>query len=329
MEISHTYTLTTAWLSELLEKHGGNFINENLFIIPKELGDGGFFFTEVLPGLSVVVLDLVLHEQITIRRRKSNNDLYIIHYDFSDEMNLIQINDMDHKIGYKDNLGLCVFDNAIENVFQPMVGERVFAIRLLVSRDLLCSSLIQQELKNSQKRRIPCDENTVFFYDYIDSKSKLIMHAIKNKSISEPTFDLYVKGVSQRLLAKFIDRYSNLASVLFHISEEETDLLNNTKEYLVSNLMQVFPGVNCLANMASMPVSEYKSLFSKMFVDKPGQFYKRKKMILAKELLQSKKFSSVDEVCLKLNYGDLQTFIKLYYKYYKKNPDKDFIKIDY
>lgn len=328
IEACHTYSLTPEWLYGLVKQLGAELIDEKLLVMPKELADGGFFFTKAAPGLSVVIWDLIFKEPIYLRRLKSDNDLYIIHYDFSDEINLIHIDGMKHKIGYKANLGLGVFDNAIENVFQPVVGERIFAMRLLVSKELLNASIITRDLNNPDKRKIKHGKNTLYFYDHIDSKSKLIMHAIKNKSFLDPAFEMYLQGVSLRLLAKFINRYSNLVPMLHHISDKEVEALNMTKDFLLNNLFKGFPGVEFLAEMASMSVTKYKSLFKKMYVGTPNQFFIREKMILANELLKSENFDKLSDIAHELNYLKLNKFSLTYFQQFGRMPSEDFIKSD-
>lgn len=329
-EVSHIYTLTSEWLYDNVKQlgEGAEVIDGKLTVMP-ELAEGGFYFSQVSPGLSVVLLDLTFNKPIRIRRLRSDNDLYIIHYDFSDEINLIHVDGIKHRIGYKANLGLGVIDNAIENIFQPVVGERIFAMRLLVSKDLLSTSIADRNLKNMNKRKIKSDKNTLFFYDHIDSKSKLIMHAIKNKSFSDPAFEIYLQGVSLRLLAKFIDRYSNLAQMLHHIPEKEVEALHLTKEYMLNNLLDGFPGVDMLAEMSGMSVTKYKSLFRKMFTTTPNHFFIRQKMILANELLKSENFNELSEVARKLNYAKISKFSLAYSQQFGRKPADDFLKSEF
>ncbi|MBS7253607.1 helix-turn-helix domain-containing protein [Flavobacterium branchiicola] len=329
INISHTYSLTSVWLEDLAKQLGTEVTDDKLLVVPEEIAEGGFFFSTVAPGLSVVLLDLTFKDVTFLKRLKSDNDLYIIHYDFSDEMNLIHIEGIKHKIGYKANLGLGVFDNAIENIFQPAIGERVFAMRLIVSKELLRTSIISAELEGERKRKIKTDQNTLYFYDHIDSNSKLIMHAIKNKSFLDPAFEIYLQGVSLRLLAKFINRYSNLTPMLHHISEKEVNALNQAKEYLMNNLFDVFPGVLFLADIAGMSVTKFKILFKKMFVCTPKNFFLREKMILANELLRSENFSKLSDIARELNFSKVSLFSSVYFQQYGNKPVDDFVKSEY
>ncbi|MFG4002171.1 hypothetical protein B0A67_01170 [Flavobacterium aquidurense] len=329
IEINHTYSLSSDWIKELAEQFGVELIDKKLLIAPKELAEGGFFFTTITPGLSVVLLDMTFNESIHLRRLKSDNNLFIIHYDFSDEMNLICIDGVKHKIGYKANLGLGVFDNAIENVFQPVIGERVFAIRLIVSKELLGTSIANLDLENIGKRKIRSDKSTLFFYDHIDSKSKLIMHAIKNKSFLDPAFEIYLNGVGLRLLAKFIDRYSNLAPILHRISEKDAETLNMVKDYMLNNLFGAFPGVPFLAEISGMSVTKFKFLFKNMFETTPKNFFLREKMILANELLKSENFFKVSDVARKLSYPKASLFTVVYFQQLGRKPSEDFKSSNY
>ena len=169
----------------------------------------------------------------------------------------------------------------------------------------------------------------MFFYDHIDSESKVIMHAIKNKSFSDPAFEIYLQGVSLRLLANFIDRYSNLAQMLHHIPEKEVETLQLTKEYMLKNLLDGFPGVDVLAEMSGMSVTKYKTLFRKMFTTTPNHFFIRQKMILANELLKSENFNELSEVARKLNYTKISKFSSAYSQQFGRKPADDFLKSEF
>ncbi|MBF7091280.1 helix-turn-helix transcriptional regulator [Flavobacterium sp. ALJ2] len=328
IQVSHTYTLTADWQKQftqlLVQQLGAELKGDKLLLMPKNIADGGFYFTGIIPGLSVVIWDLKFKKSINIKSLKSDDDLYIIHYDLSDGMNLINI--QGDKTGCKTNLGLGVFDNVVDKVFQPIIGERIFAIRLLVAKDLLNFSVINGVQRERNKRKAKKNTNNVFFYDHIDSESMLIIHDIKNKSFQDPTFDIYLKGVVLRLLGTFIDRYSDQASILHYIPEKEIEFLNITKEYLLDNLSANFPGIQFLANMANMSVSKYTSSFKKMFVNTPNHFFMREKLFRANKLLKSGSFDSLMDVSKELNFCTLSYFSLKYFKQFERKPSEDFVK---
>lgn len=322
IEVHHVYSLTPEWQEGIIKQTGGELIGLKRMVFPREIADGECFFTQVAPGLSAVLLDLNFNQPIRIRRQSSDESLYIIHYDFSDEINLIHINGKKHKIGYKANLGLGVIDNNIENIFEPAVGERIFALRLLVSKELLSPAITARNSAPGMRNA------TLFFHDHIDSRSKIILHAIKNRSLSDPTFEIHLKSTALKLLAKFIERYTNLMPLLHQVSEPETEALNITKDYLMHNLFSEFPGLPFLAEKAGMSISKYKGLFKKMYIDTPNNFFIREKMLLARVMLKSQKYKSLTDVIHQLGYSKLSYFSSSYYKHFKRRAIDDFDRLE-
>ena len=157
IELSHTYTLKADWhkqfSQQLVERFGAELIDDKLLIMPKSIADGSFYYTEVVSGLSVVIWDLIFKKPIKISRYKSDENLYVIHYNFNDGMNLVDIKEQNDKIGYKTDSGLGVFENVVDKTFQPIIGERIFAMRLLVTKDLLNFSVINSAKREFDKRK--------------------------------------------------------------------------------------------------------------------------------------------------------------------------------
>lgn len=330
IELSHTYTLKADWhkqfSQQLVEQFGAELIDDKLLIMPKSIADGSFYYTEVVSGLSVVIWDLIFKKPIKISRYKSDENLYVIHYNFNDGMNLVDIKEQNDKIGYKTDSGLGVFENVVDKTFQPIIGERIFAMRLLVTKDLLNFSVINSAKREFDKRKEKKNKDSIFFNDVIDSESMLILHDLRNKSFQNPVFDIYLKGVAHKLLGIFIDRYSSQAPKLHYITEKEIEFLNSTKKYLLDNLSVNFPGIQFLAKMANMSVSKYTILFKKMFSTSPNKFFIREKMIVANEHLKSGNFDSLMRISKELNFCSLSYFSLKYFQQFGKKPSEVFVK---
>lgn len=313
-EILHIYSLKPEWQHGITQAIGAELIADKWLVQPTSLGTGGSYFLEVTPGLSVVVMDLIFNQPVRIRRKRTDEEFYIIHYDFSDEMNLIHVEGQQQKLQYKTGIGLGIIDNGTDSIFEPVVNERVFAIRLIVAKKLL--DFVLPVTGKSKKK-------TLYFYDTIDSKSQIIMHRIKNKAFTDPAYDLYLRGVAFKLLAKFMDRYSDLKKPRL-VSDKEATALQGTINYLLQKLYDDFPGVEALAKMGGMSVSKYKILFKSMYRDSPKKFFIRKKMLLAEQLLLSGKYQSVQQVAKVLGYDRADYFSKQYRLFNEKDPIDDF-----
>lgn len=328
IQYDHYYALTPEWYIEMAQHIGVELQKDNkLLVLPESLGTAHTYFTEVIPGLSVLLFDAVLSNPFQVKRRPSNNDLYIIYFDVSDEVNLIQVENISHHIGYSINLGLAIVsDNHTTNRYKyDNTGERQFIIRLIVDRKLLSPIMNAKKTAEKSSKNNKLSKKKLFFYDHIDSDSKVMILSLKNESVYKESFNYLLKGVALKLLSNFIERYSKKAPTLNNLSELEADALNATKLHLLNNLYGLFPGVLFLAQMSGMSVTKYKGAFRSMFLETPNKFFIREKMLLANQLLKSKSFSSVAKVALELNYTKHTYFSNRYFEFIGNKPSEDFI----
>lgn len=325
-KFTHFYSLTPEWQHHLAQEMNGELIDNKIIVIPKSLGQGHSYFTQITPGISVLLMDFVLNESVKINRIKSDNQLYILHFDLSENANVIKINNIDYKIGSYDNLGLAIIDNKIESSFKPAINKRTLALRLLVDKKLLDGFLKNHPSEEFSKRKIKVPKNSLYYYDNIDSNSILLIRSIKDKSVFDINFNSHLKGISLKLLGNFLNRYENSKAVENEVSELEIEAINKTKTYLLDNLYNPFPSINFLSEMAGMSPSKYKMLFKKSFSSTPNNFFIKEKMMLANKFLQSGDYTTLTEIIYELNYTKLSYFCSKYYDQFHRKPSDDFIK---
>ena len=325
-KITHCYSLTPEWQSEFAKKLNAELIDNKIIKLPESIGKGHSYFTQIIPGISVLFIDFTLKTPLKITRLKSDKQLYIFHFDLSEHVNLIKINNKDYEIGSYDKLDLAIIDNELESSFKPAVNERTIAIRLLVDKKLLNDFTIMHSKKVEPKQKNRGIKDFFYHYGNIDSNSILLIQSIKNKPINSISFEPLLKGVSLKLLGNFFNKFYVLNPVNNDITKVELEAINKTKEYLLNHLYGSFPSVIFLASMAGMSESKYKILFRKCFDSTPNNFFIAEKMKLAKELLQSGKFTSLTDVIYELNYTKLSYFSTKYYEIFQIKPSEDFVK---
>ena len=325
-KFTHFYSLTPEWQHQLVKEMNGELIDDKIIVIPESLGHGHSYFTQITPGISVLFMDFVMTEEVKINRLKSENELYILHFDLSEHVNIIKIDNINFKIGSYDNLGLAIIDNKIESSFKPAINERTLALRLLVDKKLLDDFLKNHPSEDYSKRKITVPKNSLYYYDNIDSNSILLIRSIKDRSVFDFSFDSYLKGISLKLLGNFLNRYENSKAVENEISEVEIEAVTKTKTFLLDNLNNPFPSVTFLSEMAGMSASKYKMLFKRRFNNSPNNFFIKEKMLLANKLLQSGDYTTLTEVIYELNYTKLSYFTAKYYDFFHKKPSQDFRK---
>lgn len=265
-KIFHYYSLTPEWQYKFAEHINTEVIDDKIIIFPEKIGKGQSYFTQVTPGISVVFIDISLNIPLKICREVSNHDLYIFHFDLSEQVNLIKINNEDYEIGSYDKLDLAIIDNQIESSYKPVVNERTFAVRILVDKNLLTSFIAKYTSKErkSQKQKV-YKKGAFYHYGNIDSNSTLLLQSLKSKSIHDISFDTYIKGTTLKLLGNFFGRFYDLENNPNSLTKAESEAMNVTKDFLLENIYGPFPSILFLATMAGMSESKYKIAFKKCF----------------------------------------------------------------
>lgn len=325
-KFTHSYTLTPEWQYDLVKQLGTELLDDKLIIVPKDIGKGFFYFSQVMEGISVVYADLTAKVPIKLIRQKSENEIFIFHFDLSEHINLIKINNIDYEIGAFNQLDLAILDNEIESSFKPSVNERTIALRLLIDKKLLHDFIQEFQKKENYFVKSKINKKTFYHYGNIDSNSILLIQSIKQKSVRDLAFDSFIKGISLKVLGNFFNKFYETKNKSASLTEIENEAIEKTKKYLLNNLYGPFPSLTFLASMAGMSASKYKSLFKTCYNNTPKNLFIEEKMNLAQKLLRSGEYTTLTAVMYELNYTKLSYFCNKYFEQLKRKPTDDFVK---
>lgn len=325
-KVTHYYSLTPEWQLDVVEQLNTKLIDDKIIFVPKEIGKGFFYFSQVMDGISVVYADLIAKEPLKITRLRSDNELFIFHFDLSEHINLIKINNIDYQIGAFNQLDLAILDNQIESSFKPAVNERTIALRILIDKKLLHDFIKKISLQENSFSVNTPGKKTFYHYGNIDSNSILLIQSLKTKPVEDLSFDSFLKGISLKVLGNFFNKFYETKDNSPEITDLESEAIEKTKDYLINNLYGPFPSLTFLAGMAGMSASKYKSLFKKRFNNTPKNLFIEEKINLAQKLLKSGEYSTLTAVMYELNYTKLSYFCSKYFEQLKRKPVDDFIK---
>lgn len=323
IELYHHYSLDSDWFVESSNRIGAKLIDNRISVLPISMGRGVYYFTTVIPGISIVMMDIVFTTEVLYKRLKSEEDLYILQFDISEEINDVVVDNVNVNEYKIIKSGFSVMNAHVENSFKPAVGKRIFALRLLVDKGVFEQSL-KNTFKGDKSNEIDCIYEDVLLYDYLDSKSKVLLNSLTKKSVFDADFDLFFKGIALKLWGNFVDNYTKVR--LDEISKKDKEAVLKTKDYMIDNIHAQFPSVPFLAKMAGMSESKYKELFKKVCNETSKQFFIREKLNLAQKMLKSKEFYSIAEVVVLLNYPRNHYFSDKYFEFFGRTPSKDFVR---
>ncbi|UWY27728.1 AraC family transcriptional regulator [Flavobacterium sp. TR2] len=318
-ELKHSYSHDIDWYHKCAKDIDANVINDKIIIFPPDIGSGTSYFLPVTKGVSVVVIDAIFTNDIVVKRLDSHNDLYILHFDLSEKINRVNlINDSSCELGLNVTSGFSVFHSAVGSVLQPLKNRRIFTVRILIDRSKLIDYLIKKDksLKNIEKR--------ILFYNHLNAQSKILINTLKVRSVFDTDFELYLKGITMKLLANFIDTYTHPTKKEMRSSQKQA--LRDTHDFLIKNVYGKFPGLKALARMSRTSESLFKMNFKALYDETPYRYFIKEKMLQASKLLKSGAFSTIREIYIMLNFEDLSCFNAKYSEIFGRKASADFVK---
>lgn len=324
-KIIHDYRLTPEWQYNLADQLGTKVIDNKIIVYPEKMAKGHSYFTPITPGISALFMDINLHIPVSVIRKCSDpkSNFYIFHFDLSEHVNFISINDEDYAIGSYDKLDLAIIDSQIPSVLKAPINERMIALRILVDKKLLTNFTKKHDVKEEKTIK---ERQNLYHYGYIDSNSTLLLQSLKNKSIYNLEFESLLKGVSLKILGNFFSKFYDAENRHNTLTDVENNAIKKTRDYLMNNLYSPFPSVIFLAAMAGMSESKYKMAFKNTYNITPNIFFIKEKMALAQKLLKSGEYHTLTDVMYELNYSKLSYFSSKYFEYFNTKPIDDFIK---
>ena len=86
---------------------------------------GFSLFLEVMPGLSVLLMDVVYHIDVAFTRMASSEPLYLMYFDLNEGFSTRIMEDGSQKVRYSSNLGMGFIDSNTQTTLIPSPGEGI------------------------------------------------------------------------------------------------------------------------------------------------------------------------------------------------------------
>lgn len=319
------YCVHPDWQLNYANDYGAELINNKIIEAPESLGEGHTFFSYVIPGIALLLMDFTVSSPIKIKRIEEDTYRYIFHYDLSEETNFLLVKNKKYKIGSAVNIGMTIFNNQVESYFEPAVGKRTFVLRLFVDQKLMLNFLDNIDLKNELKQKLSPSDKTLLF-DSIDANSILLMLSIKEKSIFQESFNSFIRGIALQLLGTFLKKHSG-SSKESTFNKSEIERLILVKEYLLNNLDEKFPSIAFLSKIAGMSTTKFKISFKKQFEVTPNKMFINEKMNVAFRMLQSGEYFTINEISNAIHFGNSKQFNNQYFNVHNRKPIEDLVKM--
>ncbi|WP_430613103.1 helix-turn-helix domain-containing protein [Flavobacterium sp. JP2137] len=328
IEVNHTFSLSHHWRAAFVEKLGARILaDKRIMLFEQAAAKGETYFMEVAPGIFALLIDAEVQIPIRFTRMPSEDDFWIIYYDLSDNLNKHTVNKVHYDIGDNSKYGLGVIDSAIHSSYHTKVGSHIYSLRIFIEKNAMKDILKNVDLKEEFKDVFNKKKKKIFFYRYIDSRSKVVLYKLKQQAIQDLNFEFAVKSTVFNLLGYFLERVSARLPVK-QAYEKDVEAVEKSQEFLLTNLYLSFPGNEELAQIAHMSPSKYNKIYKGIYGSSPALFFKNQKLKLANELLASGKYRYISEVVFELGYSKTTYFTMIYKKHFGFLPSRVFKKLE-
>ena len=309
--------------SFLLEIAGqlGLEIENNGFTIPPEQGKGYFKQIELSKNITISYYELLLHETCTIIRKKSDNDSIVpIVFWMSDKGIRQELNSENKEIGKDTPHGIFLPANSIETTYTFPKNVPVKSFTILINKEWLRENTKNQ---NNYLSNVILSSKSYFLFEEISYEMSELLTLTENCLIDESKdaiarIKLYANTL--QLIGMCFEKILQrpLSKQLINMSQHDVQALFKLKAILLKNYINI-PSTDELAKECGINKRKLQRLFKQVFGKSIYQFAIEVKMIEAKKMLSTKKYS-VSEVGYTVGYSNLSHFTEKFKAHFGISP---------
>ncbi|PAM93562.1 hypothetical protein B4N84_17295 [Flavobacterium sp. IR1] len=318
-KIVHSYGVELDWVDPYAKKMGGEVVG-NFVVVPDNINTGTSYFLNCDFGISAFYLDVLYHKQIHFRQVNKSKDFIGIYYNLTEGEAILTADDVANPIG-KWGYNLAIVDSSFKYDYIVNSGCSAFALCIFVKKDVIKKYFLNTpSLRDHVTKIFDPKLNTIVKFTRMSNDSYHLLMDLRSKEIESPTFDLYLKGTIQCLLAEYIERLTIEDIVIDTVNDRDLIEILKSQEYLLSNLKEPFPSIAYLAKMANMSGSKYKNLFKKITGLTPNAYFFNNKLLESKKLL-GRKTLTIAQVSAELNFSNHSYFAAKFKEFFGMSPN--------
>ena len=322
LEIDYSFTN----YAELLQHFATEFKvkpKNNVVHLPEDIGNGYMKLIELPNGLQGIVSDYVVHTDIRFNWRKIKQDCFILRFDEANIPDNSNIESMDDSPDSDMQVRSAVFlaSTRYDWIFICKKGTAVKGVNILFTKEWLEQFLKVENVGDIIKKYLNL-RITALNHEPMDVEYKRLLNEIIQVNGDYDYETMIIQNRIMLLLERFFTRtYYKISNLHFNVnlSNEVIERLKNVEETLVEDYSLQPKSIVELAKMAMMSPSKLKSSFKEIYGLPVYQYFQKKRMYKAKEMLISKKHS-VRDVGMEVGYSNLSNFAKAFKKSFDQLP---------
>jgi len=320
---SYEYCNHTDYLHSLAKYADVEVIN-NTILLPQAIGSGYIKAIELANGLQVLINEVVINEDVSFYRRPAHDESYTLRFDEIKNLKAltIQIDGDELKEENQVYSGAFLTNSLSEVSYTANAGTEDRCINIFFTADWLKSHAGISASDEAFKQYLSLKTAT-FNFEVLNFEYRALMEEIFEIKDDHPMQKVMLQNRVMLLLEKFFrSLYSRMGQQAgSQIDDNTIKSMMHVESILVSNLSAPPPTIPVLARTAMMSETKLKNLFKTVYGLNPYEYYQKNRMLKARQLLRSKKYS-VKEAGIALGFKNLSNFTIAYKKEFKSLPSE-------
>ena len=291
------------------------------FQIPPGQGEGYFSQIQFNDNILITYYELLLNEESTIIRKKSeNNDIIPIIFWLSNSGIKQELHSEKKEIGRDTPNGIFLPANSIETKYTFPKGVQVRNITVFIEKNWLRQNVREQ---NNYLNNVILSSSKYFLFEDISYKmSEVIMQmeeTLKNK-MNHPLAKINLYANTLNLIHLFFEKILSrpTGKRVLNITPQDIQRLFKVKAILIREYISI-PSTGYLAKECGINERKLQRLFKQVFGKGIYQFAMAVKMNEAKKMLITKNYN-VSEVGYMVGYSNLSHFTEKFKEYFGITP---------
>jgi AraC-like DNA-binding protein len=295
----------------------GTTLHNNELVYPSEVAMGTSKFFAINDYISFQVAQYTAREKMVFRRLLGTaNHVVVTFQDFCFSKCTEHDGGCNEIILTNNKIGSIQCKNArlAENVvIEPGLEVRVVLILL---KENWIENVLHDTCSKEKFYKYLVHQNANLRKEYLSVEQQKLFGEIMERPSSRLLEHLYYESRVLNLLESFLSdvlQKDEAAENYIFCSDEDIRMVQLAERYIIDNIMEPFAGVDKLSRLCCMSRTKFINLFQKVYGHTSFEYYQKKRLSIAYNMLKSGKYS-VKDTAQELGYAAITNFTQAFKK---------------
>ncbi len=321
---SYKYCNHTAYLHDLAKAAGVPVIN-NAITLPGSIGTGYIKAVELADGLQILVNECVTVQDVQFRRQPVMDESFTLRFDEVKNLKALTVKIDADTMNEEDLIysGAFLTNSFTDFSYTATAGTENRCVNIYFTAEWLKENVGIKSSDEVFKKYLSL-KTAILNFEVLNFEYRALMEDIFEVSETHPMYKVTLLNRVMLLIEKFFrSLYVKMGdkTSIINIKDATIKRIMLVESILVSNLSVPPPTIPKLARKAMMSETKLKNLFKAVYGLSIYEYYQKNRMLRARQLLRSKKFS-VKETGTALGFKNLSNFTIAYKKEFNVLPSE-------